>query len=283
VPAGKVSFSNRKILRESEASCSSQLLSNQDQVGFHSLNPKNPNPGEFSKHERIIELKSDSSQNSIQFLSTPQLGSNFNRADISETQPLNYDKALNSSVNMNAVNCLQSDKEIIVDQKNFTNKKTLTIISPNNAIIIQHITIQIYPEEEKIPLQQEGHQTTRSKLSFDNHSNHEIIETNPQGIFQNLIAEITKDFEVDSKCNSLKNKEILADNNNHYAAKSQLVYPEVIIPKTKPVKIQQANKRKTFTDVEEQELRDILKYTGYSKAEIQEKIERKRIKYGRAK
>jgi hypothetical protein len=76
---------------------------------------------------------------------------------------------------------------------------------------------------------------------------------------------------------------MLADNNSHHATNSQLVYPEIIRPKTKPEKIQPAKKRKTVTEAEEQELRDLLKFTGYSTAEIREKIEKKRIKYGRVK
>jgi hypothetical protein len=60
-------------------------------------------------------------------------------------------------------------------------------------------------------------------------------------------------------------------------------YPEVILPKPKPAKIILTKKKKTFTDKEEQELRSIMKYTGYSKAEIQEKVERKRLKYGKTK
>jgi hypothetical protein len=40
------------------------------------------------------------------------------------TQPLNYDKALKSDVNLNAVNSLQTDKKIDVDQLSSENEKT---------------------------------------------------------------------------------------------------------------------------------------------------------------
>jgi hypothetical protein len=81
---------------------------------------------------------------------------------------------------------------------------------------------------------------------------------------------------------NFENKETLAENINHNTIDSPPTHQEIIPPKTRLERIHRV-KEKPFTDEDEQELRSIMKCIEYNKAEIYDKIERKRIKYGRVK
>jgi hypothetical protein len=100
LPWSQKIFPTLEISSESGAFGSSQQLSCLNQAEFPSFYQEKPRLGKYQCHEKIIVSKSDSSQNSKQFLSVSQLNSSSNRADISKTQPLHYNKALKSDVNL---------------------------------------------------------------------------------------------------------------------------------------------------------------------------------------
>jgi hypothetical protein len=156
LPAGKVGFPTRRISLESGASWSSQLLSCYNQAGIPFFDQEKPKPGKIQRHEEIIDSKSDNSENSKLFLSTSQLLTKDNPADISETQPSNYNEAINFNINLKAENCLQR---------------------PGKTNVYQ----EILDHEE-------------SSDSSSQHSRVERIYINPHLLFQSLILEITNDL-----------------------------------------------------------------------------------------
>jgi hypothetical protein len=98
-----------------------------------------------------------------------------------------------------------------------------------------------------------------------------------------LIEEISKDLVKDKHYeNAIIHQETSTVSSNHYSMNHASNYPEIILPKIKLEKITSSKKKKKkFISADEQGLKIYVKELGYSKAEIQEKIERKGMKCGR--
>jgi hypothetical protein len=169
-----------------------------NQVGIPLISREKPKPGEIQRHEEIIASKSENSENSQAFLSTPQLFTKRNRADISEAQPCNYNKALNFNINSNSVKCLHSDKKIITDQESFGKNNIL------ESNLIRETNMNNYKDdlehsiERKNPNQQKENSVTEPNLLLKSNSpKPEVIETNPQAILQSQLSKSIKEASDD--------------------------------------------------------------------------------------
>jgi hypothetical protein len=109
------------------------------------------------------------------------------------------------------------------------------------------------------------------------------MEIDPKKIFQTLITNITKDLMKNGQQDetlSINNKtKMISESDNPLFPPP--VYPQTIYSKIKFKKYNPSKvKKNTFTSIDEEELRITMKAFGYNRSEIQEKIERKREKYG---
>jgi hypothetical protein len=253
MPAGKPSNLRSTFSSESGTFFFPPQLSFENQLGNPSSEKKNPIPKRNRRHEDLISTRSSSTEKVIQKQSIPH---NFTLTNF-------LDENHNSDINLNAKPTLQ--KEITDDKKLDSNYEKEPEQKESKA---SPKPIEISPKN-----------TTKISIVRAN-SQPLIIKTKSQTISRNVTKEISGDLKLNTNEN---NKEVTKNiiKEECHGTNDANSHPEINLSKTKLEQLKPCKKKKTFNDDDEQKLWELMKYRGYSKEEICDKIDRKRAKYSK--